>query len=236
MLPPEQGTARVWPNRRRLPPELREALDAARRSTRRDRLRTFLWRFRRPGRRIAATGAVLLLAGIAAWQAGPWRAPGADLPRVIYGEPSAAPPADARPTLRATAVDGDTLAAGETRLRLHAIDAPEIGQTCSRSGRTYPCGEEARRAMARILGAGAVACTGDGHDRYGRRIVRCTNAAGLDIGAALVAEGWAIAFRRFGEDYVAQEEEARRRRLGLWAGQFEPPEEFRRRQRSWREP
>ncbi|WP_137125294.1 thermonuclease family protein [Roseomonas sp. HF4] len=235
----------MWPNRRRLPPELHDALRAARRATGRERIRTFAWRFRRLGRRLLAlVVGLLVLGGIATWQAGPWPSPNiaawlapgasqAPLPRVIYGEPSAAPSSQpgARFTLRATAVDGDTLAAGDLRLRLHAIDAPEMSQTCSRGGRPYACGEEARRAMARILGSGQVTCSGADHDRYGRRIARCTNAAGLDIAAALVAEGWAIAFRRFGEDYVPQEEEARRRGLGLWAGSFESPDEHRRRQR-----
>lgn len=234
----------MWPNRRRLPRELHDALRAARRATRRDRIRTILWRFRRLARRIASLGVVLLvLAGIAAWQAGhlpgawtAWLAPGASppaLPRMIYGQPSTLPDAPtpgAAFTLRARAVDGDTLAAGTLRLRLHAIDAPEMSQTCTRGGRPYACGEEARRAMARILGSGEVTCVGAEHDRYGRRIARCTNAAGADIAAALVAEGWAIAFRRFGDDYVPQEDEARRRRIGLWAGSFDAPDDHRRRQ------
>jgi endonuclease YncB( thermonuclease family) len=227
---------------------LHDALRAARRATRRERIRTFRWRFRRLVRRIAALGVVLLLlAGIVAWQdgSGPLPAPAAwiagfapgaadpDLPRVIHGQPSAAPagpPPGAPFTLRARVIDGDTLAAGALRLRLHAIDAPEMSQTCTRAGRPYACGEEARRALARIIGGGEVTCVGGEHDRYGRRIARCRNAAGADIAAALVAQGWAIAFRRFGEDYVPQEEEARRRGLGLWAGSFDAPEDHRRRQ------
>lgn len=216
----------MWRRRTSLPPDLRAALRAARRRAWRDRWRTRLWRWRAP------VGPVLALAAaLAGWQA--WRsvqAP-APLPRVIYGEAPAPSQPGARWTLRASTVDGDTLASGSLRLRLHAIDAPEMGQTCTRQGRAYDCGEEARRAMARILGGGMLACEGFGTDQYGRRIARCTNAAGQDIAAALVEQGWAIAFRRFGEDYVAQEDQARRAGRGLWAGSFEAPSDYRRRLR-----
>jgi endonuclease YncB( thermonuclease family) len=174
---------------------------------------------------IRATDRRLREPGLVPWIGSPPQE--AALPRVIYGTPSAAPAG--RLSLRATAIDGDSLAAGDLRLRLHAIDAPELSQTCNRDGRPYPCGEEARRAMARILGNGMLACEALDIDRYGRRIARCTNAAGQDIAAALVAQGWAIAYRRFGEDYVTQEDEARRHRRGLWTGSFEAPEQHRQR-------
>lgn len=215
-----------------MPAELRDALREVERRARRDRLRTALWRLRdrfrwRRGPMVPVLLLALAVAGWQAWRS--WDAPGSS-PRVIYGTPST-PPATAHMTLRVSAIDGDTLASGGVRLRLHAIDAPEMSQTCTRQGRPYACGEESRRAMARILGSGMVACEGRDTDQYGRRIARCTNDSGQDIAAALVAEGWAVAYRRFGEDYVAQENEARRARRGLWSGDFDAPEEYRRRQR-----
>ena len=148
------------------------------------------------------------------------------LPRIIEGEPAA------RFTLRATAVDGDTLASGGDRLRLHGIDAPESAQPCERAGRSYACGSEARAALARILGGGMVSCAQLDTDQYGRRVVRCHNDRGADVAAEMVRQGWAVAFRRFSLDYTSQEAEARSARRGLWAGDFDNPADWRRRNRN----
>ncbi len=41
----------------------------------------------------------------------------------------------------ARAIDGDTLQVGDTRLRLHSIDAPELRETCENSaGEAWACG------------------------------------------------------------------------------------------------
>lgn len=158
----------------------------------------------------------------------------AAMPRVIYGgatqAPAAAVPTGGSFSIRAAVVDGDTLAAGGERLRLQGIDAPEMGQLCESGGAGYHCGEQARAALGRIVGGGALTCQAIGVDRYDRRVVRCANADGQDIGAAMVAAGWAMAYRRYAMDYVAQEDEARSRGRGIWAGRFEPPWDWRRRQ------
>lgn len=169
----------------------------------------------------------------------PWiggRSP--SLPRVVHGfpegtraHPTSAIPANGAFTAHVTVVDGDTLAAGGARLRLHGVDAPESAQICWRRGASYPCGQEARRAMAAILRGGAVSCRALDTDRYARRIVRCRNAQGQDIGAELVRQGWAIAFTRYSTDYVAQQTEARAAGRGLWEGRFESPSDWRARHR-----
>lgn len=151
---------------------------------------------------------------------------GAPLPRVIHGEPAA------RFTLRASVVDGDTLASGGDRLRLYGIDAPEAAQPCERGGRAYACGGEASAALARILGGGMVSCAQLDTDQYGRRVVRCHNDRGADVAAEMVRQGWAVAFRRFSLDYAPQEAEARSARRGLWAGRFDDPADWRRRNRN----
>ena len=145
--------------------------------------------------------------------------------------PSGAPPPAARFTVRARAVDGDTLAAGGERLRLHGIDAPEAGQPCEGGGRTYDCGAEATAAMARLLGRGPISCEQLDTDRHGRRIVRCRDAHGANIGAELVWQGWAVAFRRYALDDLPEEAAARLAGRGLWAGRFEEPAAWRERQR-----
>ncbi len=159
----------------------------------------------------------------------------AAMPRVIYGNADPDAQDDAGPsgtfTIRAAVVDGDTLATGSDRLRINGIDAPEVGQACEQGGRTYDCGAAARAAMMRILGQGDLTCETIGIDQYRRRVVRCDDANGQDIAAALVAQGWAMAYRQFSVDYVPQEEQARAYGRGIWAGRFEAPWDWRRRQR-----
>ncbi len=46
---------------------------------------------------------------------------------------------------------------------------------------------------------------------------------GVDVGAAMVRAGWAVAFVRYSADYVIQEREARAEKSGLWAGSFSMP-------------
>lgn len=220
----------MWFRRSRLPPDLREALRAAERASRPPLHRRMAARLRAIRRMPLLGWAVLAaLLGFGACEAGFVR-DGAPLPRVIHGPASQA--SVARVTLRASAVDGDTLAAGSDRVRINGIDAPEMAQPCERDGAAYRCGHMARDAMAAILGSGAVECEILGADQYGRRIARCRNEAGQDIAAELVRQGWAIAFRRFSLDYVRQEEEARRARRGIWAGRFDEPDAWRARARS----
>jgi endonuclease YncB( thermonuclease family) len=206
---------------------LREALRAVERDARRDRLRTLAWRFRPTLRRAAVAGGIFTVLGAATVWHG-WPA-GRALPRVVHGEASTA--GDDRISGRAVVVDGDTLVLDGERLRLNGIDAPELGQTCEVRGGVLACGAVARDAMAAILAAGAVSCLALDTDRYGRRVVRCHNDRGQDVAAELVRQGWATAFRRYSEEYVGEEAEARAARRGMWAGRFEDPAAYRARGR-----
>lgn len=121
------------------------------------------------------------------------------------------------------AADGDSLAHGATRIRLEGIDAPELGQTCRRTGGDYACGREAQQALARLIAGRAVSCRSARRDRYGRLLARCT-AGGVEVNRAMVEAGWAVAYG----DYDREEGAARRAGRGLWAGAFERPQEWRR--------
>jgi endonuclease YncB( thermonuclease family) len=125
---------------------------------------------------------------------------------------------------RAHVTDGDTIHIGDDKIRLKGIDAPEMEQTCSRSGRSYRCGEAARRALIDIVSGENVQCRAAGRDRFRRILAHCTVRGG-DIGARMVEEGWALSY---GRDYDSQERRARSRAAGLWAGEFERPQEWRR--------
>lgn len=125
-------------------------------------------------------------------------------------------------------VDGDTVKMHGVRLRLYGIDAPEKAQTCERGGQTWPCGREATRALGDVVGAGLIDCDELGIDRYNRPIVRCF-AGGRDLNGWMVSQGWAVAYRRYSSAYVREENAARRRGRGIWAGTFVPPETYRHR-------
>ena len=125
---------------------------------------------------------------------------------------------------RAQVTDGDTIRIGEARIRLKGIDAPEMEQRCSRSGRSYACGETARRVLIDLVSAKTVRCRAAGRDRYRRILARCT-VDGNDIGTHMVETGWAVSY---GRDYDAEEARAQDRGTGLWEGEFERPQDWRR--------
>lgn len=120
-------------------------------------------------------------------------------------------------------IDGDTLSAGGERLRLQGMDAPELDQTCEDGrGKPWACGEEARRLLIRLVGNGEVECLGRERDKYHRLLVRCHSGT-TSINGALVRQGLAIASGR----YAGEQETARLKRQGLWAGRFESPRDWR---------
>jgi len=74
-----------------------------------------------------------------------------------------------------------------------------------------------------------VACSARGRDRYGRTLAICSAGDIADLGEALVRDGYAVDYRRYTSDYLAAEDEARAARRGIWQGDFERPEDWRRR-------
>lgn len=80
--------------------------------------------------------------------------------------------------------------------------------------------------MQDLIGRRTVTCDERDVDRYGRIAGRCL-LGGLDINEWLVAQGFALAYRRYSQDYVAAEDEARSAGRGMWVGTFEPPWEWR---------
>ena len=125
-------------------------------------------------------------------------------------------------------VDGDTIWIGETKIRLHGIDAPETKQECQQAdGSHYRCGEASTDALRVLVGSDPVRCEGDTYDRYKRLIATCYSG-NVNLNAELVRQGWALAYRRYSKDYVSAEKEAQEAKRGMWAGEFEPPWEWRR--------
>ena len=130
-------------------------------------------------------------------------------------------------TGQASVIDGDTLEIHGQRIRLHGIDAPESGQICTAAGQRWRCGQQAALALADKIGRRPVACAARGRDRYGRTVAVC-RVAGEDLGAWLIVNGWALAYRRYSTAYVPHESRARLARAGMWRGEFIPPWDWRR--------
>ena len=131
-------------------------------------------------------------------------------------------------TGNARVVDGDTIHIGKTKVRLWGIDAPETKQVCQRDGKLWQCGEAATEALRQFIGNSPVICESHGKDRYGRMIGKC-NVNGLDIGGEMVSRGLALAYTRYSRYYLPNQNEARAAGVGIFAGEFMPPWEWRRR-------
>ncbi|MDE0278169.1 MAG: thermonuclease family protein [Defluviicoccus sp.] len=133
--------------------------------------------------------------------------------------------AESRLAGKGRVLDGDTLDVASVRVRLWGIDAPESRQRCRAGGRWWSCGGLATAALR--ARAGNVECERRGKDAYGRVLGVCFER-GEDINGWMVAEGWALAYRRFAKDYVPHENRARNAAKGVHRGEFVNPWDWRR--------
>jgi len=146
----------------------------------------------------------------------------------------------ARPPLatvvgNAHVIDGDTIDIGATRIRLEAIDAPELEQSCNDAqGRAWRCGRRAADELRDYVSGQALTCEPTRLDRYSRVLATCFRPDGSNVSAWLVRQGWAMAFRSTTR-YRAEQDEAAAAKRGIWAGTFTPPWEWRERQAQHRD-
>ncbi len=119
-------------------------------------------------------------------------------------------------------VDGDSLFVGGVEIRLYGIDALEHPQTCDRNGQKWACGAAATQALRDVTAGREVVCRPRERDRYGRTVAVCT-AGGVDVAAAMVKGGHAVAYGA----YQADEREARDARRGIWSSRFDRPADWR---------
>jgi len=128
---------------------------------------------------------------------------------------------------RALVIDGDTLEINGQRVRLEGIDAPEMAQTCGRRWfGSWSCGAEATRMLTSRVDGRHVECAAQGLDKYGRVLGLCT-VDNRDINSEMVRSGYAWAFVKYSNRYVAEESYARAEKLGIWQGKAEPAWEYR---------
>ena len=127
----------------------------------------------------------------------------------------------------ASVVDGDTIEIHGQRIRLFGIDAPESSQLCVRpTGERWRCGQRASFALADRIGRATVSCQPHDLDRYGRVVAVCFKGS-EDLNRWMVVSGWAVAYRRYSVDYVADEAAARRSQTNIWSGAFDMPWDWR---------
>lgn len=122
--------------------------------------------------------------------------------------------------------DGDSLVVGTQRVRLLGIDAPELDQTCQRGGEAWACGQAAKEQLEALVADHQVVCHGQGFDQYARMLAVCS--VGYDeLNRTMVENGWAVAYRYFSDDYLAEEARAQAAKRGIWSSKFTTPSEYR---------
>lgn len=126
----------------------------------------------------------------------------------------------------ARSIDGDSLYVGETEVRLFGIDAPEWSQTCTRGGKAWACGEAAANQLSKLVTGRKLTCDKIDTDEHGRAVARCS-AGAVDVNRTMVVSGYATAYRHYSADYVPAEEQAKAAKLGIWAGTFKLPSDYR---------
>src|SRR5262245_48299136 len=127
----------------------------------------------------------------------------------------------------AAVIDGDTIEIHGQRIRLFGIDAPESSQLCVRpTGEHWRCGQQGSLALSDRIGRATIRCEPRDVDRYHRVVAVCFKGS-EDLNRWMVANGWAVAFRRYSRDYVVDEDAARKRRLNIWSGDFDMPWDWR---------
>jgi endonuclease YncB( thermonuclease family) len=135
--------------------------------------------------------------------------------------PAWAPQAAARDIVGAATVAGNgLLRVGTQWVQLFGIYIPPTGTNCETVLRPARCGSRAAIALEFKI-QGFVRCSTTGETVaevvtaicYVRRTFR---SEGVDLGAYLLSQGWALALPDAPFEYYAREEIARSRGVGLW--------------------
>ncbi|WP_051442813.1 thermonuclease family protein [Mesorhizobium sp. WSM3626] len=130
----------------------------------------------------------------------------------------------------ASIVDGDTIEIHGQRIRLNGIDAPESKQYCNDAkGLDYPCGRRSAEALDAFLATSRpVSCRFVSWDRYDRFVGECLRSDGANLSAWMVEHGQALDWPRYSHGaYAQQQSKAEAMKIGIWAGKFQAPWEWR---------
>ena len=125
-----------------------------------------------------------------------------------------------------TVTDGDTIRIGEERIRFSGIDAPELKQTCLYQEIEFNCGEFSKNLLIEKIANQEVSCIRESKDQYGRTLAECF-VGKESLSSYLVREGYAFAYRKYSDKFIADEEYAQSKGNGMWSMEFLFPWDFR---------
>lgn len=126
----------------------------------------------------------------------------------------------------AQVINGRMLVVAGQTIRLQAIDAPPAELICRDGGWEYKCGADSRKALEQLVGSRPVDCEPLSTDN-GMVHATCYSDQGVDVAAALVGAGWAVADLRRSSKYLPQQSKAQDENRGLWRNNFAYPEQWR---------
>ncbi len=135
----------------------------------------------------------------------------------------------------AKVIDGDTIKIEKNKIRLFGIDAPESKQLCQKTwlsisfisfNKNYPCGKISTNKLKVKINSKFILCKSSNIDRYNRFIAECYKNK-TNINRWMVLNGHAVAYRKYSKKFVAEENLAKKEKLGLWSGTFQMPWEWR---------
>jgi len=142
---------------------------------------------------------------------------------LLFAAPAfAAPPkTETRLTLKVVGVhDGDTITGldeskTQFKIRLDAIDAPELGQ---------PFGQASKKALSEKVFGKNITVIPKTKDKYGRTVGHIL-IDGRDVNLLMLEEGMARHYKKYDHNarLARAEEEARAAKKGLWADQDPVP-------------
>jgi endonuclease YncB( thermonuclease family) len=115
---------------------------------------------------------------------------------------------------RVTVRDGGTLQSSGVVIKLGGIAARGEDATCKRAGgKTWPCGAEAKAALARLIRSRAVSCE---MQQDAKNVVARCAVAGSDLSTWLVRQGWAEPKDAHEPALAEAAQAAKKDKLGLW--------------------
>lgn len=136
-------------------------------------------------------------------------------------------PAAADVTGKALVIDADTIEVDGKVFDLWGIDSLEKDQTCLVAGKTWNCGREALNVFKRLADGRPVTCKPQLVKGAGGNFAEC-RVGGLDLSREMVRLGYAFAYTRFTQKYIAAQVDARDAKIGMFRGQTLFPWEWRR--------
>tara|TARA_B100001248_G_C27008056_1_gene286380 strand:+ start:13 stop:513 length:501 start_codon:yes stop_codon:yes gene_type:complete len=135
-------------------------------------------------------------------------------------------------------IDGDTIKIGESKIRLEGIDAPEMRQICEKPflqisyiiglsfNKDYKCGVVSKEKLLNKIKKSKIRCTGSSKDKYKRYLATCYKDR-TNLNKWMVRQGYAVAYKKYSNRYLIDEQYAKENKLGIWKGTFLRPEKWR---------